>query len=79
VQPVIRPPAEVFSRRTAISANVPNLPLTLARPLSTPTWTKMAVFEGARGYRLRVPAGNFWCITIYDVSTRGLIDNRQLR
>jgi hypothetical protein len=37
--------------------------------------------DGARSYRLRVPpnapAAAFWSITVYDVSTRCLIDNEQ--
>lgn len=39
--------------------------------------------DGAKTYRLRVPAGvpakNFWSVTVYDVSTRCLIDNPQRR
>ena len=40
-------------------------------------------FDGAKTYRLRVPADvpakNFWSLTLYDVATRALIDNTQQR
>ena len=40
-------------------------------------------FDGSKTYRLRVPAEvpakNFWSLTIYDVATRCLIDNPQLK
>ena len=39
--------------------------------------------DGAKTYRLRIPADvpakNFWSLTVYDVSTRCLIDNPQQR
>ncbi|RVN83081.1 DUF1254 domain-containing protein [Sinorhizobium meliloti] len=38
-------------------------------------------FDGAKSYRLRVPANvpskTFWSITLYDTETRGLIQNKQ--
>jgi hypothetical protein len=41
-----------------------------------------AALDGAETYRLCVPANlpakSFRCITIYDESTHGLIDNKQL-
>jgi hypothetical protein len=42
---------------------------------------KAAPFDGARSYRLRVPADVparlFWSVTLYDTQTRGLIRNAQ--
>ena len=53
--------------------------LTLVRPYIDAYMDKDGpALDGAKTYRLRVPAKNFWCITIYDVSTHGLIDNKQL-
>jgi hypothetical protein len=57
LQPVLRRPAKGLSRRTDISADIPDLPLTLGQAYIGAYMDKDgAALDGAETYRLRVPA-----------------------
>jgi hypothetical protein len=65
-------PAKAFSQADRNFCEYSGFAIDLGQTYIDAYMEKMAVFEGAGGYRFAYPAKNFWCITIYDMSTRAL-------